>query len=99
MNDIVVLGMNTGSYLVGEVKFESDYVIEFEELAVMHFHIEQDSSIRVWLAPYAPFGERPIQVYTHAIASRQRAEESVRNEYNRIFGSGILVPSMGILNG
>jgi hypothetical protein len=45
------------------------------------------------LAPYMAFTEGKIEINNHAIAAIAVPQQDLINEYNRIFGSGIVVAS------
>lgn len=60
---------------------------------------QTEKGVGVALAPYMPYAESDITLFASAIATEGTPSQSMANEYNRIFGSGIEVVSASALSG
>ena len=60
---------------------------------------QTEKGVGVALAPYMPYAESDITLYSTAIATEGTPAKSMANEYNRIFGSGLEVVSASALSG
>ena len=58
-----------------------------------------ETGMGVALAPYMPFADGNVKIHKHAIASECTPDQTMVNEYNRIFGSGIQVAPASALAG
>jgi hypothetical protein len=55
---------------------------------------ERDGGVGVGIAPYMPYAEGKISIRTTAIAAEGDPDQKLVNEYNRLFGSGIVIANV-----
>lgn len=95
---IQILKLSSGEELIGTVsdfEVEGRQVIKMDKPAVIIMQpIEgQPEKFGIGLAPYAPYAqENSLNIMpTHVIAVMQPTD-SLKNEYNTHYGSGVIVP-------
>jgi hypothetical protein len=81
-----------GEDIIGDIKSDELGFIMIENPAIVTLH-NADGKMNVGLSPYAPFAEGAVTVFKNAIAATFEVGSQMVNEYNRIFGSGIIVAS------
>ena len=98
MNKIKVYKLINGEDLIGEVfNVYADYV-ELKNPAQIVLQ-QSERGVGVGLAPYMPFVEGNLQLKKSAIAAEGEPKQEMSNEYNRIFGSGIVVAPANAIAG
>ena len=55
---------------------------------------ERDGGMGVGIAPYMPYAEGKVNIRLNAIAAEADADQKLVNEYNRLFGSGIVIANV-----
>jgi hypothetical protein len=55
---------------------------------------ERDGGMGVGIAPYMPYAEGKVKIRLNAIAAEADADQKLANEYNRLFGSGIVIANV-----
>jgi hypothetical protein len=55
---------------------------------------ERDGGVGVGIAPYMPYAEGRVNIRLNAIAAEADADQKLVNEYNRLFGSGIVIANV-----
>ena len=55
---------------------------------------ERDGGVGVGIAPYMPYAEGKVNIRINAIAAEADADQKLVNEYNRLFGSGIVIANV-----
>ena len=55
---------------------------------------ERDGGVGVGIAPYMPYAEGKVTIRITAIAAEADADQKLANEYNRLFGSGIVIANV-----
>jgi hypothetical protein len=55
---------------------------------------ERDGGVGVGIAPYMPYAEGKVNIRMNAIAAEAEADQKLVNEYNRLFGSGIVIANV-----
>lgn len=98
MNKIKVYKLINGEDLIGEVfNVYADYV-ELKNPAQIVLQ-QSERGVGVGLAPYMPFVEGNLELKKSAIAAEGQPKQEMANEYNRIFGSGIVVAPANAIAG
>lgn len=99
MNKVKVFKLINGEELISEVfnTYEGQY--ELKNPANIMLQPTQNGQMGVGIAPYMPYAAGNVKLNWTAIASEAEPEQSMINEYNRIFGSGIEVVSASALVG
>lgn len=94
MADIKLFKLMSGEELLGNVK-ESDSDTVTLKNAVSIVYQQTEKGLGAGLAPFMPYAEEPVQIKQHAIASTANPGRDMLNQYNTIFGSGIVVAGAG----
>ena len=99
MNRVRVFKLINGEELISEVfnTYEGQY--ELKNPANIMLQPTANGQMGVGIAPYMPYADGNVKLNWTAIAAEAEPEQSMINEYNRIFGSGIEVVSASALAG
>jgi hypothetical protein len=94
---VKVFKMINGEELISEVSNSGvGYVLENPASIVIQ---QTETGVGVALSPYMPYARGKIMLYLTAIASEGDPDEKMKNEYTRIFGSGIqIMPASALPN-
>lgn len=86
---IKVFKMINGEELISECDPAGvGYTLENPASIVMQ---QTEKGMGVAIAPYMPYAQGKVTLYATAIAAEAEPDDKMKNEYNRIFGSGIQV--------
>ena len=99
MNKVKVFKLINGEELISEVFNTYDQVYELKNPATIMLQPTAGGQMGVGIAPYMPYANGNVNLNWTAIAAEATPEQSMINEYNRIFGSGIEVVSASALAG
>jgi hypothetical protein len=90
---IKVYKLINGEEIITKVKSEEGDVIQTESPATIVIHDQGNGQAGLGMAPYMPYIEdKKISLAKSAVASYGEPDEKLANEYNRLFGSGLVVP-------
>ncbi len=99
MNKVKVFKLINGEELISEVfNHYSDY-FELKNPANIMLQQTGNGQMGVGIAPYMPYASGNVNLYKNAIAAEAEPDQSMINEYNRIFGSGIEIAPASALAG
>lgn len=98
MNKIKVFKLINGEDVIGEVFNTYAEHVELKNPAQIVLQQSQQG-VGVGLAPYMPFVEGNLELKKSAIAAEGLPVDQMKNEYNRIFGSGIVVAPANAIAG
>jgi hypothetical protein len=95
---IKVFKLINGEDLIGEIftSYDNRFVIKNPAQIVLQ---QTQQGVSVALAPYMPFVEGHLDLYRSAITAEGIPKQEMSNEYNRIFGSGIVVAPASAMAG
>jgi len=99
MNKVKVFKLINGEELISEVFNTFGESFELKNPANIMLQQTGNGQMGVGIAPYMPYANGNISLYKGAIAAEAEPDQSMINEYNRIFGSGIEVVSASALAG
>lgn len=99
MNKVKVFKLINGEELISEVFNTYDGSYELKNPANIMLQQTGNGQMGVGIAPYMPYADGNVRLNWTAIAAEAEPEQSMINEYNRIFGSGIEVVSASALAG
>lgn len=91
---VKIFKMINGEVIIGEVVSEGaeQYVLK----SPAEIGLQQAASgVSVGIADYMPYATGNLTVRKGAIASEGEPDEKLVNEYNRIYGSGIVIAPAG----
>ena len=86
-----------GEELIAEVFNSFDAYIELKSAAMIVMQ-QTERGMGVGLAPYMPYVKGNIHLQKHAIAASGEPDPNMANEYNRLFGSGIVTAPASVLS-
>ena len=92
---VKIFKMINGEVMMGDVDdvhVNPEYYMINEPASVMLQ--ERDGGVGVGIAPYMPYAEGNIKIRTTAIAAEGEPDQKLVNEYNRLFGSGIVIANV-----
>jgi hypothetical protein len=99
MSNVKVFKLINGEELISEIHNHYDKHFELKNPANIMLQPTQNGQMGVGIAPYMPYADGNVNLYKSAIASEATPEQSMINEYNRIFGSGIEIAPASALAG
>lgn len=79
----------SGEEVIGDC-VENDSTITVKN-AVSIVYQQTEKGLGAGLAPFMPYCEDDIEIKSHAVASSGKPGKDMLNQYNTIFGSGIVV--------
>jgi hypothetical protein len=99
MNKVKVFKLINGEELISEVfnTYPDNY--ELKNPANIMLQQTGNGQMGVGIAPYMPYADGNVELYKSAIAAEAVPEQSMINEYNRIFGAGIEIAPASVLAG
>lgn len=80
----------TGEIVLTQVASRDDTTIKLKDPAEMVVQEIEPGRAGVGLQPFVPYG-KDIQLYVSSITAEFDLDSKVENEYNRIFGAGIVI--------
>ena len=90
--------LNTGEIvLTGVTKDEAEY-FQLESPAEMVIKEIEPGRAGVALQPFVPYGT-DVKLYKVSVTAEFTPDQQVANEYNRIYGSGIVIAGANALSG
>lgn len=94
MANIKCFKMISGEDVIGNIKKEDDATYTLDAPATLLMQPSQEGRVNMGIMPYMPYvGDNMVVLFKSAVASMADPDESVEKEYNRMFGSGLIVPS------
>lgn len=81
----------SGEDIITDVVSEDATVITMKSPAVIVIQQTADGKMGVGLQPFAPLAEGNVAVYKSALSASFEVDVNIKNEYSRIFGSGIVI--------
>lgn len=91
--DVRIFKLSTGEDVVAEVAtIEEAYIRVKNPMVVMLRQDPSGGGMKAGMIPFAPFADGDtVSIYAHAVVAGYSPAQDMLNEYNRIFGSGIVV--------
>ena len=88
--------LNTGEIVLTQVKERNENVVVLKDPAQMVMQEIEPGRAGVALQAFLPFGDN-ILLYVSSVTAEFDVDVQVENEYNRIFGSGIVIAGANAL--
>lgn len=95
-NDIKVFKTINGEEIIAEVFNSFDRWYELKNPAQIILQ-RTETGMGVAIAPYMPYADGNVQLWKNAIAADCSPDINLKNEYNKIFGSGIQIAPASVL--
>ena len=90
---VKVCKLVSGEDIIADVKID-DLGYVFNNPAVIVVQQTQDGRVGAAFAPYAPYAkDGVVRIFKNFVIGEVELDVKMINEYNRIFGSGILIAS------
>lgn len=99
MSNVKVFKLINGEELISEIHNHYDKHFELKNPATIMLQPTASGQMGVGIAPYMPYASGNINLYKNAIAAEADPDQSMVNEYNRIFGAGIQIVPAGSIAG
>lgn len=81
----------SGEDIIAEVTVAGDNSYTIKNPAVIVVQRTEGGNVGVGLQPYTPFAATDVTLYKSCLIAEFEADMNLVNEYNRIFGSGIVI--------
>lgn len=81
----------SGEYIIAEIINGDTSVLILKKPAAIIVQQGEDGRVGVGLQPYTPFATENVTLYRTSLIAEFDADMNLVNEYNRIFGSGIVI--------
>lgn len=98
MSDIKLFRLMSGEEILASVVGTAPEYVELTDAVVLVYHRAAEDKMSVGFAPFMPYAEGNIILYSRAIETTSTCTEQLLGEYNRIFGKIQIAPA-GILTG
>lgn len=82
--------LNTGEVIITQMKDENDTQFVLKEPVQLIMQEIEPGRAGVGLQPFIPYGDN-VKLYKSSITAEFDLDLQVENEYNRIYGSGIVI--------
>ena len=95
-----VIMLTSGLEIVSDVTAESETTLTLNAPAIiMQQPDPTGTKVSIGLAPFAPYTDKSekIELARHSVACTMAPTDALINEYNRLFGSGLVVPTKKLI--
>ena len=91
MSDTKLIKFVSGEEIVCTLISSGEGAKVIKDAVTLVYRPQKDGQMSVGFAPFMPYSEGTLALYDQSIAAITQANQDITNEYNRIFGSGIVV--------
>ena len=100
MANIKLFKFVTGEEIIADVEFNGTDFDEFirlntlitiKDAVTLVYRPQEGGQMTVGFAPFMPYSEDKIKLLSSSIITYSEPQEDLKNEFNRLFGSGIVV--------
>jgi hypothetical protein len=88
---VKALKLVSGEDIIAEIVNGDTSVLILKNPAVIVVQRSEGGQMGVGLQPYTPFAEGYVTLYKTSLIAEFDTDVNLKNEYNRIFGSGIVI--------
>lgn len=88
---VKILKMINGEVVIGEITAETESTYTVKAPATVMIRENETGQLGVGLADFMPYATGDATIRLNAIAAEGEADQKLVNEYNRVFGSGIVI--------
>lgn len=97
MADIKMYRLVSGEEIIVNVTGTTPEYVNVKDAVVIAYHQTNDGRMSAGFAPFMPYSQGDITLYTNAIAACTTVKDDMLSEYNRIFSNIVIAPA-GILS-
>lgn len=91
MADINLIKFMSGEEIICEIVSAGDGAKVIKNGVTLVYHQTKEGTVSVGFSPYMPYSDGTIAIMDSSIQSVTQVKKELLNEYNRIYGSGIVV--------
>lgn len=100
MSSIHIVRLLSGEELLGDVRKNADGSITIKDVCQVatSYADPQQATAKIGIAPYLPYADLSpgLTIEKHYIGYIVKPVTELYNEYNKIFGSGIVIPEQSM---
>ena len=93
MADIKLIKLTSGEEILATVVSNDNSALSINDAVILVYRKAEGGNMAVGFAPFMPYAEGNITINSTAIASTADCKQDLVDEYNRIFGAGIVIAS------
>lgn len=91
MADIKLIKFTSGEEIVCSLISSGEGAMVIENGVTLVYHQNKEGTVSVGFSPFMPYHDGTIAIYHTSIAAVTDVKKELLNEYNRIYGSGIVL--------
>lgn len=93
MADIRLIKFNSGEEIIATIlgQDKDTGVWAIKDGVTLVYHQTKEGTVSVGFSPFMPYSDGDITLNDASITSRSSVKKELLNEYNRIYGSGIVL--------
>jgi len=91
MADIKLIKFTSGEEIICGLISSGEGAMVIENGVTLVYHQTKEGTVSVGFSPFMPYHDGTIAVYHTSIAAITDVKKELLNEYNRIYGSGIVL--------
>jgi hypothetical protein len=91
MADIKLYKLNSSEEILCTVESTQDTTVTIKDAVLLIYRQAKEGAMSVGFAPFMPYADGNIILNRSSIASESKPKQDLADEYNRIFGSGIVI--------
>ena len=91
MADIRLIKFTSGEEIIGNILDTKEEAYTIKDGVTLVYHQTKEGTVSVGFSPFMPYSTGDIDVLKASIAATASVKQELLNEYNRIYGSGIVL--------
>ena len=91
MANIKLIKFTSGEEIIAEILTETEGVLTIKNGVTLVYHQTEKGTVSVGFSPFMPYSEGHIALNDISITGQAEVKQELLNEYNRIYGSGIVI--------
>lgn len=91
MANIVLIKFVSGEEIIADLISAGDSAKVISDAVTLVYRPQEGGKMTVGFAPFMPYAEGSITLYDSSILAIGQPQEDLVNEFNRIFGAGIVL--------
>jgi hypothetical protein len=91
MADIRLIKFTSGEEIIGSILDTKEDAYTIKDGVTLVYHQTKEGTVSVGFSPFMPYSTGDIDVLKASIAATSSVKQELLNEYNRIYGSGIVL--------
>ena len=92
-NKVVLYKFFSGEEVICTIVNETETSVEVKDCVQLIYRPLEKGAMTVGFAPYQGYASGNITIYTASLATKASPNQELTDEYNRIFGAGIVIAS------